>query len=177
MFAFLIVCGCLLAIGAGDAMKTPDGWNWWFVPATLLGCWSVIGVLMSLLLLGRSTFLIAVAIALPMAIIATSLISKFLLSREHQQLLVHTLTVIGAVAVVIISVWVYVAARRQRLIQAPTVLAAATIWLTSTVVLVFQLPESAVPHWIGHLLIAAAAALVVMPVASVPLALSWNRHR
>jgi hypothetical protein len=175
--ACLIVCGCLLAVGARGAMKAPDGWNWWFVPATLLGCWGGIGVLMPLLLLGSSRFLITLGIALPAALIATSLISKFFLSREQQQQLEHALAAIVAVGVVIIGVWVYVAAHRSRLIQAPTVLAAATIWLTSTVVLAVQLPASAIPHWIGYLLIAAAAALVVMPMASVPLALSWNRHR
>jgi hypothetical protein len=143
----------------------------------LFGSWSISGVLMTLLLAGRPRLLMVVAIAIPATPIATMLISKFVLSREQHHELVHTLTAIIAVGVVMVALWMYVAAHHRRLIQTPTVLAAATIWLTSAVVLAFQLPASAVPYWIGYLLIGAAAALVVMPVASVPLALSANRHR
>jgi hypothetical protein len=80
-------------------------------------------------------------------------------------------------SLVIASVWVFVAARRRKLIQGPTVWAAAIVWITTTAGMALKWPENGWPLWGGYLLIAAAAALVVAPVAAVPLALSWNRHR
>ena len=176
--ALLIACVCLFACGASDAIKLPKDWSWWYFPATLLGPWVVTGNLAALLLQGgRQSYLVALACFTPVALFIIAMISKFLLSHEAQVILTWTLVVLTTTSLVIASVWVFVAARRRKLIQGPTLWAAAIVWTTATAGLALKWPDYATPHWLGYLLIAAAAALVVAPVASVPLALSWNRHR
>jgi hypothetical protein len=176
--ALLIVCGCLFACGASDAIKLPKDWSWWYLPVTLLGPWIVTGNLASLLLQGgRPSYLIVSACCMPLALFIIAMASKFLLSREAQVILNWALVVLTTTSILAASVWVFVAARRRKLIQGPTLWAAAIVWTTATVALALKWPEYATPHWGGYLLIAAAAALVVAPVASVPLMLSWNRHR
>jgi hypothetical protein len=172
------VCGCLFACGASEAIKLPKDWSWWYFPATLLGPWIVTGNLASLLLQGgRHSYLLQLACGIPVAVFTIAMASKFLLSHEAQVILNWTLVVLTTTSLVITSAWAFVAARRRKLIQGPTLWAATIVWATATAGMALKWPEYATPHWGGYLLIAAAAALVVAPVAAVPLALSWNRHR
>jgi hypothetical protein len=176
--ALLIVCGGLYACGASDAIKLPKDWSWWYFPVTLLGPWIVTGNFASLMLQGgRQSYVLGSACGAPIALMIMAMISRMLLSHEAQFILNSTLVVLTATSLVIASVWAFVAARRRNLIQGPTLWAAAIVWMTATIALALKWPDYATPHWIGYLLIAAASALVVAPVASVPLALSWNRHR
>jgi hypothetical protein len=176
--AMLVVCGGLYACGASDAIKLPKDWSWWYLPATLLGPWIVTGNVASLLLQGgRQRHVVFLACGTPAALVIIATVSKSLLSHDALWLLNSTLIVLTAISLVIASAWVFFAARRRKLIQGPTLWAAAIVWITATVGLALKWPDYATPHWVGYLLIAAAAALAVAPVASVPLALSWNRHR
>src|SRR5262249_4507362 len=126
---------------------------------------------------GRHEYLLALICSLPVVLFTLAFASKFVLSHEAVVRLNWTLVVLTTTTLVIASVWAFVAARRRELIQGPTVWAAAIVWLTATIRLALKWPDFATPYWGGYFLIPAAAALVVAPVASVPLALSWNRHR
>ncbi len=175
--AMLIACGCLMACGASDVIKLPKDWSWWYFPSALFGPWIIVGGFTSIFLLGRSRILVPLACAIPAALFVIAVGSKFFLSLEAQFVMDRTLVAMTATGLVMIGVWVYAAARRRGLIQSATLWAAATIWIASTAVLAFQLPQPASPRWLAVLLIAAMMALIVGPVASVPLALSANRHR
>ena len=176
--ALLIVCACLVACGAKEAIKLPQDWKWWYFPITLLGPWIVSGILASSLLVGPTSYRARyLACSIPAALIIIAVLSKFLLSRDAQTLLDETLVAVATTAIVLACGSALFAARRRQLIQGPTVWAAAIVWIAATAGLALKWPENAMPHGLGYLLIAAAAALMVAPVASVPLALSWNRHR
>jgi hypothetical protein len=177
LVAFLIVCVCLLACGASEAIKPPPDWSWWCFPATLLGPWIVMGALMSLLLVGRENNLVRLACAIPAVIITGAVISKFLLTRDMQWILNFTMLLTTTIGLVSGCIWAFVAAYRRRLIQRGTVWAAALVWMALVAGLCLKWPQIANLYWPVYLLIAAAASLVVAPIATVPLAISWNRHR
>ncbi len=106
--------------------------------------------------------------------------SRFLLSRDGQLIVQNTLLAATVAVLLVVSAWAYLAAYRRKLVTKTTVYAAILTWVIATVAICVVLPSPQVPRlsvWPAYLMIAAGCALVVVPIASVPLALSRNRHR
>jgi hypothetical protein len=76
----------------------------------------------------------------------------------------------------LVSVWTFVAAYQRRHISSRDVLQATVIWIVATLVVVlpWPLPQSQLV-WLWHCL--GCLALSVLPIAAMPLAVHWNRHR
>ncbi len=72
---------------------------------------------------------------------------------------------------------IFRAARRRGLVERPMIWAAAAVWLAATLAFVAFRPGTPEPRLIGDILGAGVLALIVVPFAAAPLALSLNRHR
>jgi hypothetical protein len=177
LVGFVLACGGILASGGRESMRLPEGWTWISLILTVVGPWAVAGTFASLGLLNLNRAALRVVFTLVVFVFAIEFGSKFLLSHEIQNLIDHSIATCVKIGLLAIVVSVYWGAHRCRLIQTATVLAAATFWVAGSAILAAQLPAWVHWDWLTYLLIAAAMALVVSPVAAIPLALSWNRHR
>ena len=178
--AFLLICACLAATGNWEAVKLPKGMSWWSLPATFLSPWAVTGILMSLFLVGQPSFVVRLAFMTPFVFIASTVASQFLLSPDGQKIVHEVLLAATLILLLVVSAWAYLAAYRRQLVTKTTLYAAILVWLAATVGICVALPSPPAPRlsvWPVYLLVAAGCAVVVVPIASVPLALSLNRHR
>lgn len=175
--AFAIVSGILLFSGYMPRPFLPAALRWWYLPATLLGCWTVVGTLTSMLLTGRAKELLQLACGLLAMYIGLVIFANFALPWDARQQLFQGLMITLGIVFVISSVMLFVAARRRHLITTPAVAIAAGAWITFCCVVIVE--------WSGHryeppssyILVIGLAALTVVPVAAAPLAISWNRNR
>jgi hypothetical protein len=174
--AFLIACGCLLAVGATRHMRIPDDLNLWKAAAVVLGPWVVMGTLTSLTLMGRSKPF-ALLFCVLVGFISLLIFSRLALRVEAQFLLQQALAGVVATSILLGTLWIYVAASSRALISASTIWVAAIFWCGAFALAVLQWPPNFTPHLFGYLLSAAAFALVIAPFAAAPLAVHWNRHR
>jgi hypothetical protein len=175
--AFAIALGAVLAVGAGNRMLLPPGFHWAFFPTLLLGSWIIAGMFMSFFLLCAEKYFPRVVFTLVAILVFSVLIPKFLLSAETRLLLMRVSVALFSTAILVGTLWAFNMARKRMLIPGPVQWAVASCWLAAVVVGVLAWPAHAQPSWIGYLLLAAVLALVATPLAAVPLALSWNRHR
>jgi len=174
----LTAWACLWLGGRITRIRLPDDLHWLTIPATLIGPWIVTATFMSLTATGRPRFLIYMGILLPICVVVIpTILSRFLFSAAAALPVTRMVAVVIASGLLLIAAWAFAAARRKNFIQSPTVWAAATIWASATSLIAYLLPFEGSPGVIPCLLVAAATALAVAPVATVPLALSWNRHR
>jgi hypothetical protein len=174
---FATTCLYLWATGSLSAVKLPPDFHWSYFPATLLGPWAFTGGLMSLSLMGRMRYVVQVMCGVPAAIILFTVVGTMFLSRDVEAIVGSILTAIAAVALIIAAGWAFVAARRHNLIQPGTAWAAAAVWIAGVAISFFEMPKAAHPFWLAYFLLAAFIAWIVAPLAVVPLAISWNRHR
>lgn len=175
--AFALVCGGIAAAGSAQAIRFPDKIGWWYFPATLLGPWIVLSALTCLGLFGRLKFILQVLCSIFATIFVVALSSKFLLSRQSMGILAQGVTGLLVGGLVIASAAAFVTARRRGLIQSHTAWAAACVWIVATILLAYLVPSHFEPRLYAYLYIAATVTLLVMPIATAPLAISINRHR
>jgi hypothetical protein len=148
----------------------------WYFPATLLGPWIVMAVMISVGLTGRTRPVLLLG-GIVVAWVATMTLPHFVLPRPVEQVFY---TGIGAASGIIL-IWgnarTFIVAWRRSLIGLPTMLVGlfgllAILALAAlTGVLNPRLPLILNLFFIGLL------SLAVAPLAAVPLALSWNRTR
>jgi hypothetical protein len=175
--SFLIVSGLIWLFGAGSKLTIPPEFNWLYFAGTLFGPWIVAGIFMSLGLMGRPKIIVLLACIVPGVVIVTTIIAKFFLTPEAQTVLSQAVAFMGTAALVIVAIWVFIKANQRGLIQPRTLWTAAAVWAVTTLGLALAWPLEAKPYLLGYSLVAALVALTIVPIAAVPLALSWNRHR
>jgi hypothetical protein len=75
------------------------------------------------------------------------------------------------------TTWAFVVAFRRGLISTGTVLLAAALWLVLTTITIFAWPENLASSgfWLWNCV--GFLALGILPFATMPLAIQWNRHR
>jgi hypothetical protein len=175
--AFVCVCAILMAMGINLQSKLPAEVGWWYLPATLLGAWTAVGILTPLSLAGRIK-LAATALFGAMALfVGCALFSKFALSARAQEYFVQGSAVFWGIVFVLSTVSAFVVARRRSLIGWPTLYVAATVWAAlCTLIAVVWFPRS-VQGLAVSLCVAGLFALAVAPLATAPLAVAWNRTR
>ncbi len=158
----------------------PADWRhfgWWYVPATLLGPWIVAGLLGSLGLTGNPSLMLKLFGAFFLLIIALPLLEQHLLSHAARQHVERAIPAALGAVFVLGTAWAFVAARRRNLIASRTVWAAIGAWVMLSALVMLELrqhseiPLAASVFAIGLLATAAA------PLATAPLALTWNRNR
>ena len=171
-----VVFGCIAGFGSGPSLEWPRDFSWWYLPFTLLVPWMTAGAFATLGLIGQPKFFLRLLFGLVTGLIAVSLTSKFLPPGARWLLLLWIFAIIGT-ALVVLGLWVFAAARRRGLIQAPAHWTCATAWIVGTLVIALQVPSANYPRVFVYLLISGIVALIFIPVAAAPLAISANRHR
>jgi hypothetical protein len=174
---FLAVYVMMLATRAAPQPFLPRGLPWWYFPATLLGCWTVVAIVTSGILTGRTTLLSQLWCGLIAIGIAAAVSAKFGLAREAQVQLYYGVLTVIAIGFVGGSVWAFHCARKQRLIGPPTLLFSLGTWVILSSVVITEWLRQPVERLPVYLFVVGLAALSVVPLAAAPLALSWNRTR
>ncbi len=175
---FVILTAILFfAKSAIPSVEILNNWGWWYFPATLLGCWTVMSVLASLSMTGRSTLLAQLVLGLFALFIGLGLFYNYALPVESRQNFNRGVGVVVGVVIVLGTVWAFVSARRRSLIGSPTVASAFSVWAVLGGLIVLDwVRHPARPLTLG-VMVVCLAALVVVPLAAAPLALTWNRNR
>jgi hypothetical protein len=172
------VGGAILLAGITGAMPQhilPPPMETWFLPFTLLGAWIGITSVATAVLSGRAAVFAAILVlVLPGGILATNLAQQFA-SPELRIQLVNILSFVVALGIIGGTVSAFVQAGIRCLVRTSLVFGLCVTWLTIAVLAWVLGPSdlrvTAVPS------IVAFAALVVLPFATTPLAIAWNRHR
>jgi hypothetical protein len=138
--------------------------------------WCLLGLGASLAMSGRGWVLASPAVLVVGAFLAAPLLSRLPISSHTRDLLLRGAGWSVLVCLAIGTIVAYVVAIRRRLIPAAMawmggVAALATIGLV--LVLSYPWMETVQNRW----MIAVLAMLLAAPLATAPLALSWNRHR
>jgi hypothetical protein len=154
----------------------PDGWSWWYFPAALIGPWVVVMSVSAAGLTGHAKLFYQLFL-IPIILFFFILLSKFVLSPQAHVQLEHGAVIVLGAAFIIGTAWAFVAARRRALIGTPETTAAICVWFALSAIVIFNwVTQSALPIP-AYAFILGIVALAVAPLATAPLALSWNRHR
>lgn len=160
--------------------EVPAEWRqfgWWYVPATLLGPWIVVGLLSSLGLTGSSSFAVKVFCCVVLLIVSRPLLEQHFLSYQTRQQIDRAIPVCLGAVFMLGTAWAFIAARRRNLIEARTAWTIIGVWTLLSGLIVLEswrrsdFPVTASVLGIGLL------ATVFAPLATAPLALTWNRNR
>jgi hypothetical protein len=176
---FLVAAGILFATGKAPHPFFPMGFSWWYFPLTLVSCWTVVSVLASIGLTGRSTLCAQLFLILFACYFGGICVSVLFLSEESEQWLVAGAMALCSVVFLPGTAFLYVAAWKRNFIEIPTMVGSFCIWM--------MLAAGTVTYWLAHptpnvpvlscVLLVSIEALVVAPLAATPLALAWNRTR
>lgn len=150
---------------------------WWFIPATLLGAWTAMGVMLSAALMGRAQLVMMLIVGIVALPILASFFIAIMLSHPAQILFAQGAMMAAGIFLVLLTILAFVLARRRSLIGSTTVWIAAIVW---GVLCVVDVLESSGPRPGGiavGFFAAGLLALSVAPLATAPLALAWNRTR
>ncbi|MDZ4684356.1 MAG: hypothetical protein SH850_04650 [Planctomycetaceae bacterium] len=150
---------------------------WWYVPATVLGPWTVMTFFAAIGLTGRSRPFVDIVIAGFVLFIGGNVLSNYALTFEQQQALGQGVVIaLGAIAV-LGTWWLFRMSLRREMIAAPSVWISLAIWgVLTTGVALAKTFDPQMPAALCVLL-AGAIALVVAPIAATPFAIAWNRTR
>lgn len=155
----------------------PRELGWWYFPATLVGAWTVLWLLASAALTGRSKLFIQLTCGLLVAFLGATVFARLCLSRDARQQLWQGVLVACGLLFVVGTAWAFVAARRRALIGWPTVYVAATLWAALCVLVAVADVLQATQRVAIYLSLVGVCALAVAPLATAPLAVAWNRNR
>jgi hypothetical protein len=175
--AFAIACGCVALNGQTDLLKFPSEASWWYFPATLMVPWIVASVMLTLGLLGRPKQVLQILGGIIGVFLIAGPAFKTMLGLGYSLPILRTLLASLGGVLLICAVVLFNVARRRGLVERPVVWAVAALWLVATLVFVVFRPASTEPRLIGDVLGAGIAALIVIPLAAAPLAISFSRHR
>jgi uncharacterized membrane protein YuzA (DUF378 family) len=175
--SFLILYAILRLAHVTIPASLPKELGWWYFPATLLGPWIIAAVGAAVGLADRPVLVTKLICGLFALFIGLTLFARFFLSHSAQTQLWYGTVGVCSVVLVLATVWTFVAARRRALVGSSTVYVAAALWcvLVTPVVTEWVLHPDRPVHL--YLFAITALALAVAPLAAVPLALSFNRHR
>lgn len=137
--------------------------------------WTITTLLGSLIATGRTPLVVAV-----IGLVITGWFSFGLLKGYAPQhisdLVVHIWLMASGTLALAGTLWAFVAAARQRLISTSVIIPAVAVWglLGGVAIYLWQLERG---HfvWLWHVL--GVLALGIFPLAAMPLAVRWNRHR
>lgn len=158
-------------------MKTPQQlgamWLPLFLLISFLTTWTGAGLIASLAWTGRE-WVVGVAVTCAISLILILPIGMhFLVPPESHETAQATVLHAGGILIMGGTLAAFTAAIRRRLINGRSAWLAVSVWAIESVVLWCFLPVAVIYRlaWTGVL------ACTVAPIATAPLALSWNRHR
>lgn len=177
--AFGVILLTLMSCGAFP-QKVLSEWRhlgWWYLPLTLLGPWTVMGLIASMSLKGSTSLVTKSITGVVLLILSRPLLVKFVVPYHARPQFDQAIPVLLGVAFVLATSWAFAAARRRGLVSSRTIGTLAGLWFAMSTIVSLSMerhtpsPVSASIFAIGLLATAAA------PLATAPLALAWNRNR
>lgn len=177
--AFALIIVTLMACGAfpRTVLNEWRSLGGWYVPLTLLGPWIVTGLIASTCMKGSTSLMTKSIFGVILLIMSRPLLEKFVIPYHARPQFERAIPVVLGVAFMLGTVWAFAAARQRGLITSRTCWTVAGAWtLLSTIVALTAWRNSATP--IGMSIFAVGLlATAAAPLATAPLALSWNRNR
>lgn len=140
------------------------------MPIAALLMWISTSNIIALMSTGRTKLLGSGVIALLAAFIGVLSLLEWLASAQVKELVLRSLLVLFTLALVGLAVWAYVRSYRARYTAKTEVVIAMAIVLAFSIAACFQTTVD-VSTLVG------AGVLCVLPWATTPLAIGWNRHR
>ncbi len=173
--AFLAVLISLFVSREVPEYYLPPSLGILFVPLTLLGVWITMANASAIGLSGRGTAIFVLGVfgivgyVIVMSVVRESLPTSMVKRADQISLLLVCL------AITAFAIWAFNIARRVRIVESKNMLILGCVFVLIAIVAIafspMRLPLIAYPA------IIAFAALVVLPFATIPLAIKWNRHR
>ena len=147
----------------------------WYLPLTLLGSWVAFTNLATIVLSGRGVKIIFVGVTALISYGAGMIVTKEVFSSEAQNKVFETLMWIGSIAIIGITLLAFRRAHRFSCLSLKSQCQAGFVGL-GIVILAIALRPADLPV-LAYPMILAFSSLVIMPLATTPLAIAWNRHR
>jgi hypothetical protein len=175
---FALFAACLLTMWLTKQSPSeymPRDTGLLFIPMTVLGPWIAMANLGTLGLSGRLAKLVFAFVCLFVGYsILMGVVNHFTSPLVSVQL--HTaFTTIGSVLIVAATIGAFALAWRQKHLTSKALLGASlTAYILVTAAILLRPTDV---HFIFYPLVFIFAALFVLPFASTPLAIAWNRHR
>ncbi|MEZ6033638.1 MAG: hypothetical protein R3C17_11130 [Planctomycetaceae bacterium] len=175
-FAGLVIC-LLIAVSIHQKLTVilPSDFGAWYLPLTLLGPWIAMTNSATIGLSGRAAKLILAGVMSVISYCIVLFLIKEFVSREAHDRFVESCVCIGSIAVVLSTLPSFSKAYRCGYLNRRTACAAAGFAISIVVMAIALQPREL--SMTAYFMICAFAALVVLPIATTPLAIAWNRHR
>ena len=163
----------LFAGGAWEPIL-PAEVRYWYLPLTLLGVWVVMTNISTVTMTGRGSKFIFTGVISGVALLVVSSIARSGASQATEALVVPFLWSIS-VLVVAGTVWAFKIATERNMVTMSLLMKLTFAAVLVTAVAVALKPADM--HNVGYMLIVAFASLTILPFATAPLGIAWNRHR
>jgi hypothetical protein len=146
-----------------------------FIPLTILGPWIAMANLGTIGLSGRGAKILFPLVTFCVGYcVAMGIVRHFTSDLVAQQ--VHTVcTTIAATFLVVASMWLYAQAQKKKHIKTATSIIAAISCVALVLVAILLRPRDM--PFLYYPTVIIFAILVIAPIASMPLAIAWNRNR
>jgi hypothetical protein len=173
----LVIMLVLRLAGHSPWSYLPAEFRWQSLVAAMLLSWGVMASVMSAALIGRARLVARALVGLSASYIGLMLLSKYALTYEAREALMHGLVALIGLACTAGTIAAFSAARRRGLIEAPVAIAAIVVWIALVGGCMLMLPSDLNLSRSTQILLFGSLALVVAPIPAAPLALAWNRTR
>lgn len=142
-------------------------------PFLCLGCcWTAAANCASIALTGRRVLAGSITSGLMAVAVATMVVVKVLLPNEMEAISMAVVLSVVGLLIVAGTILAFVVAFRRALIGPTSMILGAALWVAAAVAI-----ANILQPWPLKVFGTAAAALVGLPLATIPLAVTWNRHR
>jgi len=150
-----------------------DSVGWWFISFTILGPWITAANFASIGLTGRPRVVFVASLSAIVLFFGILLLAPAA-DAMNPNVAERTMSIV-ATSIIFVTIFVFAKASQAKLINAQYILMIGLGSFAIVSMWAFIAPIQLAP--IAYLYISAFAALVVLPLATIPLAFAWNRHR
>ena len=158
--------------------KSSGPQTWIAIVGPLVGCWIALGILLTLLLPGRLSYVAIFAFGVLTLTIGGKIGSAMFLSSRSQQSFNEVAKAAVGIGCAAATIWSLFAARRADLLSKTTLLGCYAIWVVLGCLAVAIIHSELTDHSLADdLLGIGIASLAAAPLATAPLSLAWNRVR
>lgn len=155
----------------------PNEFRWQSLAGAILLSWAAMATVISIALVGRGRLVSQWFIGLSAGYVALMVLSKFGLTRQAHEMLMHGLVIVAGLACTAVAIAGFFAAIKRGLIETPVAGAAIAAWIALIGVTAMSLPPDFEMPPSAAVLLYGSLALTVAPIALAPLAMAWNRTR
>lgn len=175
---FVVFIGCLLILWLTSQFPNslmPRNFGWLYMPLTILGPWIAMANLGTAGHSGRGARILFYLVFFFVGYFVLMGIIQHFTSITFVEMLHVVCISIATILLIIAGIWAFATACRQKQLTKRALLVASLAIGLLTIGGIMLLPAGS--HYLAYLMVIAFAVLVVLPFATMPLAIAWNRHR